>query len=310
MKVRYGSIALLLMVIVLISAGLTALSGVHRSPETKEDLSVVVSFYPLYTAALNVVGECQGVSVTCLTQPTAGCLHDYQLSPSERAVLGNADVLVLNGGGMESFLESALASLPELTLVDTSASLSLLTCEEHEDEHDHGHDHSVNAHVWIDPARYALQVQTICNELSKADPEHAAAYAQNTAVYLQQIVAIEEELHTVSLPFTHALLFHESMAYAAQTLQLPTLGTIPLGEDEAASAADLAVIADALRGNSVLFLYDDQYTNLYEDLTRYADRSAIIRWNTAVRPIEGIADKDAWLVAMRQNMEAVKEAAT
>ena len=305
-KVRYRSIILLLCAILIVSLGLTALFGV-KAPEKRADMSIVASFYPLYTAALNVVGSCDGVTVSCLTQPSAGCLHEYQLSPSERAALGDADVLIQNGAGMESFLEPLLESLTELTVIDTSADMELLSCEEHEHEHEHAHAH--NEHVWVDPARYAEQVRRLRDGLCMADPVHAEIYIANTETYLQKISALERQLQEVSLPFTHTLLFHDSMAYVADALQLESVATIPLGEHQAVSAADLVTIADALRGKSVLFLYDDQYTAMHETLTEYADKAAIVPWNIAVHPISGVDAEDVWLYAMRQNIAALKEAA-
>ncbi len=305
MKRGYGSTALLLCLIAFVSLGLTAVFGV-QAPKKTDDMSVVASFYPLYTAALNVVGACDGVTVSCLTRPQAGCLHDYQLSPAERAALGEADVLVQNGGGMESFLEAALESLPELAVIDTSAGLELLSCEE--DEHGHDHDHSVNAHLWVDPALYAEQVKQVCDGLCAADPAHAAEYTANTDAYLQKIEAVEQQLSEVASPLTHALLFHDSVAYAARVLHLETVGTVPLGEDEAASAADLVELANALKGKAALLLYDNQYPALYESLAQYADKAAIVHWNIAVQPINGVAAEDAWLFAMRQNINALKEA--
>ncbi|MBQ9860912.1 MAG: zinc ABC transporter substrate-binding protein, partial [Clostridia bacterium] len=256
---------------------------------------------------LNVVGTCEGVTVSCLTRPQAGCLHDYQLSPAERAALDEADVLLQNGAGMESFLGPALESLSGLTVIDTSAGLDLLTCEAH--EHGHDHHHSVNAHLWVDPALYAEQVKRVRDGLCAVDSAHAAEYTANAEAYLQKIAAVEQQLNEISLPHTHALLFHESVAYAAKALQLETVGIVPLGENEAASAGDLAEIADALKGKAVLLLYDTQYTALYESLAQYADKAAIVHWDTAVQPINGVAAKDAWLVAMRQNINALKEAA-
>ncbi len=306
MKRVYASIALLLCLIIFVSLGLTAVFGV-KAPKKTDDISVVASFYPLYTAALNVVGTCDGVTVSCLTRPQAGCLHDYQLSPAERAALGETDVLVQNGGGMESFLGAALESLSDLTVIDTSAGLELLSCEEH--EHGHDHDHSVNAHLWVDPALYAEQVKQVRDGLCAADPAHAAEYTANAEAYLQKIAVVERELREFTSPLTHALLFHESVAYAARTLHLETVGTIPLGEEEAASAAVLAKIADALKGKAVLLLYDNQYTALYESLAGYADKAAVVHWDTAVQPIKGVAAEDAWLVAMRRNINALKEAA-
>ena len=308
MKRGVGSIALLLCLIFFVSLGLTAVFGV-KAPQKTDDMTVVASFYPLYTAALNVVGTCDGVTVSCLTKPQAGCLHDYQLSPAERAALGEADVLLQNGAGMESFLETALESLSELTVIDTSTGLELLTCEEHEHSHDQHHHHSVNAHLWVDPVLYAEQVKRVRDGLCAADPAHAAEYISNTEAYLQKIAAVEQELSAVTSPLTHALLFHESVAYAARALHLETVGALSLGENEAASAAELVELANALKGKAVLLLYDKQYTAQYESLAQYADKAAIVRWDTAVQPINGVAAEDAWLFAMRQNINALKEAA-
>ncbi len=305
MKARYIRVAWLLVVILAVSFGLTALVG--RYPKHKTDeLSVVASFYPLYTAALQVVGTADGVSVSCLTQPSAGCLHDYQLSPAERAQLDRADVLILNGNGMEAFLESLLSTLPSLKQIDTSKTVTPVCGEEHSHEHSHGHEHETNAHTWIDPSRYAAQVQTLCDELCELDPSRAAQYRCNAEQYLQKIRVIEQELEAVTVPFESALLFHESMAYAAESLHLPTAGMLALGEDRAVSAGELAKTAQALQGRAVLFLYDDQYPTLYHELTEHAKMAAVVRWNTAVSPIEGVADRDAWLTAMHQNLEQLK----
>lgn len=305
MKVRYGRVAILLLAVAIVSLGLTAVFGI-KAPQKSAKFSIVASFYPLYTAALNVVGSCDDVVVSCLTQPNTGCLHDYQLSPSERAVLGEADVLIENGAGMESFLEPTLQSLPGLTVIDTSVGVELLACDEH--DHGHAHEHSHNEHLWVDPSRYAEQVRRLRDGLCAADPAHAEVYTANTERYLQKIAAVQTQLRELSLPFDGALLFHDSMAYVADALQLEVVGTIPLGEEQSASAADLASIATALREKRVLFLYDEQYRLMHQSLAGYADKAAIVHWNIAARSISGVAEKEVWLFAMRQNIAALKEA--
>ena len=112
MKRMAGGVALLMAGITAVSLGITALLGLYRT-ERKEGFSIMASFYPVYTAALNVAGGIDGVTVSCLTQPQTGCLHDYQLSPEEMIALKKADLLILNGAGAEAFLDSALSQLPE-----------------------------------------------------------------------------------------------------------------------------------------------------------------------------------------------------
>lgn len=307
MKVPYRAIALLLIGITVLALGLTALGGV-RSADDGDDLSVVASFYPMYTATLRVVGDVSGVAVHCLTRPTTGCLHDYQLSPSERMSLERADLLILNGGGAESFLEHTLTQI-EATVVDTTADAELMeTCGGHEHE---GHEHHANEHGWMSPAIYAEQVQAICEALCKADPENAETYRANAARYRLEIDEIGRELAAVSaqLPFDKAALFHDSLAYTAEVLGLTTVGTLPIGEEGALSAQEIRAVADAIKGRAVLFLYDEQYTVQQEGLMSYAAHSAAVSLNSAVRPIKGTAPEDVWVAAMRQNIRALKEVA-
>lgn len=312
MKKRYVTVALLLVGITVLSLGLTALFGVAPVPKKADEFSVVASFYPVYTAALQVVGDCEGVSVSCLTQPTTGCIHDYQLSPEEMKKLNAADVLVLNGAGAEGFLSQATAAFPELSCIDTTQGLSLLetVCEhDHEHNHEEEHDHTVNEHAWLSPALYAEQVRLLCEGLCRLNPDNAAAYRVNAAAYITKIKAVGERLAGMKLPFTHAVLFHNSVAYPAHDLGLAIAGVIPLGEEQSASAALLAETARNIEGKAVLFLYDNQFSAMHTVLSEHAQTAATVFWDSAARPIAGVGAQDVWLFAMEKNLQQLEEAA-
>ena len=309
MKVRYRQIAALLIGILVLSGGLTALFGVRQTKD-EQRLSVVASFYPMYTATLQVVGEVDGISVECLTRPSAGCLHDYQLSPSERMTLGKADLLILNGAGAEAFLEPVLPQLSAV-VADTSAQLALEDAHhDHGDEH-HGHDHSAGEHCWMSPALYTQQVQAICEALCEIDPQNATYYRGNAERYCRRIAAVEQGLREVaaSLPFDKAVLFHDSLAPTAEALGLSVIGSLPIGEEQGFSVAEVRAVADAVKGQWVLFLYDDQYAVQQEGLMAYAAHSASVSLSSAVLPIDGVPPQDVWLHAMENNIRELKEAA-
>lgn len=305
-KRKRMSIALMLLGIAVLSLGLTAIGGAWPSTEPDNRVSVVASFYPMYTATLRVAGNSNGVSVCCLTQPTTGCVHEHQLSPAERATLETADVLILNGAGAEEFLTAVIPQL-SATVVDTAEELLL-----HEEEHEHeGHTHTVNEHIWLNPTYYARQVAAIREALCAADAENAAVYRENAERYLQEIEEVAGELASVAetLPFRKVLLFHESMQYLAEAMQLESLGTLSIGEDDGFSAAEVAAVADRLVGQSILFLYDSQYPRQLTQLAAYAQSSAAVDLNSAVTPVDGVADADVWVYAMKQNLRAIQEAA-
>lgn len=306
MKVRYGRIALLLVGILIVSLGITALCGVRRKPPQDERVEVVAAFYPMYTAALRVAGDSSGVSVRCLTPPSTGCLHDHQLTPAERATLDGADVLILNGAGAEEFLDPLLPQLAA-TVVDTAA--WAISDEEHHEHDEHGHDH--NNHIWLDPALYAIQVKAIGEALCTVDPVNAEQYRQNVAAYTAQIAAVGEQLGdmTSHLAVDKAVLFHDSMVYPAAVLGLDVVGKLPIGEEDGFSAAEVAEVAEAMRGQAVLMLYDDQYPQQMTQLAAYAERSITVSLNSAVMPVYGVEDAQTWLWCMKENIRRLKEAA-
>ena len=77
-----------------------------------DQLNIVASFYPIYILAMNVFDGIESVSLTCMTAPDTGCLHDYQLLASDMMTLSRADALLVCGAGMESYLPGVTAQFP------------------------------------------------------------------------------------------------------------------------------------------------------------------------------------------------------
>ena len=109
----------------LLAALLTLL--IFLSPALASAETVVTSFYPIYLFALNLTQGIDGITIRNLAAPNTGCLHDYQLSTGDMKVLNKADVFLINGAGMESYLTRVMDTFPKLPVVDASAGITLLT---------------------------------------------------------------------------------------------------------------------------------------------------------------------------------------
>ena len=88
------------MLIVLILCACT-----DKNVKKEGKLNVVTSFYPMYIATANIVDGVSDINLKNLTSQTTGCLHDYQITTQDMIKLSDADVLVINGGGMENFID-------------------------------------------------------------------------------------------------------------------------------------------------------------------------------------------------------------
>lgn len=114
---------------------------------TGNKLKVYSSIYPVWDFTSKICGD---KIDNKLLVPMGSEAHDWEPSPTDIAALEKADVLVINGLGMEFWTDSVLKSLSNknLALIDTSKEANLIEGHHHHgDEHDHDeHDHDHDKH--------------------------------------------------------------------------------------------------------------------------------------------------------------------
>lgn len=297
----------------LLALCLAVLSGcAGRTEQEEPELSVVTSFYPMYIMALNVTDGVEGVKVDNMAGQQTGCLHDYQLQTKDMKNLEKADVFVINGAGMESFLDKVVEQLPDLTIVDTSEGLTLLesgTGEEHDHEEDDGHDHGdVNPHIWVSISECIGQVENLCEGLKQADPEHADRYEENTRVYVEKLEALRDRMHEAidPLPNKNIVTFHEAFPYFAREFDLNIVKVVNREPDSQPSARELAETIRLIEEAGVAAVFaEPQYPESAANII--AAESGITVW-TLDPVVTGPDDKDAYLDAMELNMETLVKA--
>ena len=126
--------------------GVSGASGSTKNTDEADDmLTVVTSFYPMYIATLNIVDGVDGVRLENLSEPQTGCLHDFQLTPEDMKLLSTADVFVINGGGIESFMSDVAKAYPKLDVVEACEDVALLSEDDDETDGAHDHDHDTDA---------------------------------------------------------------------------------------------------------------------------------------------------------------------
>ena len=139
MKKKYLYTAIMLFAILVAGMGLTGWYVSQTQEQTDgQELTVVTSFYPMYIAAENVIGDADGVRLENLSEPQTGCLHDFQLTPEDMKLLSTADVFIINGGGIESFMKEVAEAYPNLKIIEACENISLLSGEEDDTHHHEG----------------------------------------------------------------------------------------------------------------------------------------------------------------------------
>jgi len=242
---RAGSLSL-----VLVMAACGGPSPQGESSSAGKGLKVVTTFLPITLFTEAVAGDC--ATVTSLIPPSLGP-HDFQATPADISAIGDAQVLVKNGLGMEGFLDKLVSSADNSNLMVIDSSLGVATIDSPEsdqhsdDDHgdDHGHGHGeVNPHIWLDPLRAVQQVETIRDGLVKADPSCSEGYKSNAANYTAQLKDLNNEIATTLKPYAGKtfVAFHDFAPYFADRYQLKADFLVDLPEMNP-SPADLQRVA-------------------------------------------------------------------
>ncbi len=260
---------------------------------TGEPLRIVTSFYPIYVATLNVAGGIPGVAVTNLTPPLTGCLHDYSMSPDDLKTLARADVFVVNGAGMESFLTDALLQLPRLRIVNASKGIDLL---------------NDNPHVWLSVTLEMKQVETIARGLAEIDPPHAERYLENADAYVARLDALRARMQDglKTLKTRNVITFHEAFPYFAKEFNLNVVAVIEREPGSEPSAKDLAATIDTVRRSGVTSLFaEPQYSAKAAEAIARETGAKMFILDPAVT---GAMEPDAYLQIMERNLEELQRA--
>lgn len=275
-----------------------------------DGLTVVTSFYPVYLLAANVTDGVEGVTLKNMTQPQTGCLHDYELTTEDMKTLEGADVLLINGLGMESFLDKVMGQYPDLFIVDTSTGSVTLAGD------DHGHAHEgeeetdeeeVNAHIWLNPSNGVKQAEVICDALSQADPTNADKYAANTATFAESMESVIAQAEAINAaPGTEVAVFHEGFPYLTELCGLEVGVGIYADENEEPSAKEMAEAAEEIKedGIQLLLAADDAGMKYAETLA--AETGATV---VELNPItSGELNKDVYRLGMERNFQILADA--
>ena len=234
-------------------------------------IRVTASFYPVYIIAENVVGGVPGIDLRSMAQPQTGCLHDYQLTTADMRSLEDTDLFIVNGGGMESFLDNALELFPELDVIDTSAGVTSL------DGHDHGHtdhDHGENSHYWMYPENAVVQAENICGALSEICPEYADEFRQNTNAFKESVSGIE----TFDGKGISVCVFNEAFEYLHLSYGFDIAAVVEMDENETPSAKELAEIITEINegGIDLLIAADDASKTVADTIARETGAGVVV----------------------------------
>lgn len=297
-KFRFISI---LIVMMLVLGGCSSNKTSTEATAQKDGITIVTSFYPLYVSTINVTKDIPSVKVVNMTKPQTGCLHDYQLTPEDLITIEGAEAFVVNGAGMESFLDDVLKQQKDLEIVEASQGIELIKDQAGEE----------NPHVWVSITNSIVQVRNIAEQLALIDPENAEKYKSNADNYIAKLEALKEKMHASLDPISNRdiITFHEAFPYFAKEFNLNIVDVIEREPGTAPTPKELEETINIIKASNVKSLFaEPQYEAAAAETIAKETGAKIYTLDPGVT---GEADEtayDDYLNVMENNLKSLEEA--
>lgn len=178
--------------------------------------------------------------------PKGGEVHTFDPAPSDAAALTGAQLLVMNGLGLDDWL---LSFAQQAGAVD----VPVVKLGEDFDEVDYMEDEGgqVNPHLWMDPTYAEIYADRIRLKLIELDPEGQQTYDANTDAFDERIDNLDsfafEQLNAIPADERRVVSFHDAFPYFAAAYDLEIVGVVVQAPGQDPSAAEVAHLVDAIR---------------------------------------------------------------
>lgn len=215
------------------------LGGCSRTTAEDDKLRILCTTYPVYLFTTAVTGGVEGVEVSLLVNSQTSCLHDYTLTVDDMKAIEAADVIVMNGAGLEDFMDGAL-SQSGAAVIDCSEKIDLLPLSEEHGREGHSHGEEYDPHFWMMEEGAIVMMSSIARGLDRLDEDNMDAYQANLAAAVAQLP--DDPLSGVGLSCPCLITFHDGFQYFAHDNGLTLLKAIEEEEGSTASAAEIKEI--------------------------------------------------------------------
>jgi len=267
---------------------------------------IVTTVYPLYEFTRQIAGS--SAKVVSLV-PAGAEPHDWEPSPRDLTQIRDARLLVYNGAGLDPWVTKLLAdpAIKGTASVRATQGITLETTPTGAEGRG-----APDPHVWLDPVLAQSMVETIRGALAAADPQHAAAYSENSARLRTKLEALHEAFRSglAHCARREVIASHAAFGYLARRYGLTVISLMGVAPDSEPTPGQLAAVVRFARDKKVQYIF-------FETLLgpRLADTIAreIGARTLPFNPIEGVARDEQstgrdYVALMEENLKNLRVA--
>lgn len=281
--------------------------------------TVYTSFYPIFDFTSKIAGEKMNIE---LIIPAGAEPHDFEMSPKTYAEILEADLVIINGLGMESFAEK---------LSDSVTSEKLILLEDYTDplvfsgiDDGHGHDEGeeedpeesdrikFDPHVWLDPIRALAMSEAIYDALSKVDPDNQSYYQQNYEQLTAKLKDLDKgfsELTDVEAK-KQIIVSHNAFSYLAKRYDLTFTSISGISSEHEPSLKDISRIIDIVKADNINTIFLEELSNekIADIISSETSAGVDVLYTIEGMTPSEIENGEDYFYKMNLNLEKIKNA--
>ena len=300
--------------IFLVIALLISVIGCSGNSQTAElgssKLQVVATTTIVGDVVANIGGDVIDLAVLL---PIGTDPHGFEPTPQDIAKVAEADLLIMNGAGLEQFMDRLLENAGgDVTVIDASRGIELIpiAIENTSDEETSKGD----PHTWMDPNNVMIWTKNISQALIQADPDHEAVYTANAQQYINKLKEldawIQENVAEVPEGNRKLVTDHAMFGYFAKRYGFEQIGAVFPGFSTMTepSAQDIAALEDAIQsyGVKAIFVGNTINPNLAKQIAKDTGVQLVTIYTGSLSEAGGEAG--TYLDYMRYNVSAITNA--
>ena len=292
-----------------------------------EKLQIVVTSFPPYDFARQLVGDC--ADVTMLLSPGQES-HTFEPTPQDMIQLTQADLFILGGGASDEWARRMIAS----SELDERKTLSMMDCVEsvpeelsegmqqtdiHEAHHadekvGHSKYYTYDEHVWTAPKNAIKICEQIAEKLIAADSANEAIYQKNLTAYVSELIALDKEFSEIAETGPRSTIVFADrfpFRYFADSYGLTYFAAFPgcAGETEP-DAATMKFLIDKVREEHIPAVFYTELSNrkIANAISEATGAKQLLLHSCHNVTKDEFQRGETYVSLMRQNAAALKEA--
>ena len=274
-----------------------------------EKLNIVTSVSPITNIVKNVAGE--RTTLTGLV-PEGINSHTFELVPSDVVKVNNADLVIIDGLGLEvnveDVVDQALNANPDLQVLKLGD--NTITPDQYIFDYSFPKEAGdPNPHLWLN-VPYAMKFANLTRDkLIEMDPTNADYYTENVDRYITKLkqldVGIMKAVQTVPEENRKLLTYHDSWAYFAPRYGMVVIGAIQPSDFGQPTPREVANLIDQIKAENVPAIFGSEVfpTEVVDQIANEANVQIVSTLSDDDLPGNPVDPQNSYVGMMLENME-------